>query len=475
MKVLIVSVNQCRQPAPVMPYGACLVAQAAQTAGHAVELLDMMFVKDPLRALDDRLKGFRPDVIGLSIRNIDNNDILNTCAYFTALPPIMRLIRGQSDAPVVLGGAAVAVMPRSLLELTAADWAVVGDGEAIFLQLLDALAQGRDGTGLPGLARVHGGRYAFHPAPQRTSLCDVTQPDFGTWLDLKAYRAHLTAAPLQTKRGCPFECVYCTYGAAEGKKYRLCSSAGVVENVQRMVRAGLNNIEIVDNVFNSPLEHAVSVCEALAASPVRARLQSLEMNPRFVTDELLTGMRRAGFVGMGITVESASDTVLAAMNKPYCQAEVNHTAEIVARHALPCLWIFMLGGPGETQQSVQDTLEFARRRIRRGDVASFTVGVRIYPGTVLEALARDEGVLTVAPETMLTPAFYISPRVDRAWLIHTVRQASADNLSFLSGSSLALPGLQRAFRVAGALGMKGPLWPRTRPIRRVLQMLHMPS
>ena len=70
----------------------------------------------------------------------------------------------------------------------------------------------------------------------------------------------------------------------------------------------------------------------------------------------------------------------------------------------------MLGGPGETRETVAETIAFARRTVRPGDVAYFNVGIRIYPGTELERLAREEGVLTGSVQEMLEPVFYFSPR-----------------------------------------------------------------
>ena len=94
---------------------------------------------------------------------------------------------------------------------------------------------------------------------------------------------------------------------------------GVIDTIQHLAAAGLHDIEFVDNVFNSPYDHALTICEGLARSQSGARLQSLELNPLFIDDTLLTAMERAGFVGIGITVESASDIVLDKLKKVLLQ------------------------------------------------------------------------------------------------------------------------------------------------------------
>jgi radical SAM superfamily enzyme YgiQ (UPF0313 family) len=141
--------------------------------------------------------------------------------------------------------------------------------------------------------------------------------------------------------------------------------------VARFAAAGLRDIEFVDSVFNTPLGHAMEVCAALGGVRHKARLQCLELNPRDFDDALVTAMERAGFVGMGITLESASDPVLQGLRKGFTGREVHLAAEVVRRHQIPCAWIFLLGGPGETEETVLETLHFAEKYIRPMDVAFF--------------------------------------------------------------------------------------------------------
>src|SRR3989338_11101372 len=121
-----------------MPVGACMVAEAAERAGHRVRVLDLMFDQNPLNTLESELNKSNPDFIGLSVRNIDNNDMQNPVSFSKDLKPLMDTIRRKTPAPVVLGGAAVSVMPEELLRYTGANWAVLGDGEVVFSKLLSA-------------------------------------------------------------------------------------------------------------------------------------------------------------------------------------------------------------------------------------------------------------------------------------------------------------------------------------------------
>lgn len=277
------------------------------------------------------------------------------------MKPLVDTIRSRTQATLVLGGAAVAVMPEELLRYTGADWAILGDGEVVFPELLESLSQNEIPDRIPGIAWLEDNTFKKTTGSVVRFSDGCLVPDFHRWINIRAYLSRLSTVPIQTKLGCHFKCVYCTYRKIEGHDYRLSASGSVVDTIQHLAALGLRDIEFVDNVFNSPYDHALAVCDGLARVRPDVRLQSLELNPLFIDDDLLTVMEKAGFVGIGITVESASGTVLEGLNKGFTVEDVYNAARVIQRHKLPCLWIFMLGGPGETGATVQETLLFAER------------------------------------------------------------------------------------------------------------------
>ncbi len=467
--MLVINSNRYREPMPVMPVGACVAAEAAERAGHAVRLLDLTFSRDPLGDVGRELAARRPDLVGISVRNIDNGDMAHPVAFRDEVAAVARTVREGAGCPIVLGGAAVGLMPEAWLRATGAEWAVVGDAETIFPRFLDALGDGGDAAGVPGVAWLRDGAFGRSATDGRGALAAPAAPDYARWLRLRPYREAMCSAPVQTKRGCDQRCVYCTYRLVDGQGVRVAPPASVAEAVERLVASGIRDVEFVDSVFNAPYEHALEVCERLAAAKTRARLQTLELNPQFVDDALFAAMERAGFVAAGITVESASDAALAGLDKGYGAEAVHRAAEVVRRHNVPCMWVFLLGGPGETEATVRETLDFASRRIRRGNVAYFNVGVRIYPGARLEQLAREQGLLTRPAEDLLEPAFYVSPELSPDWLAATFRRALAENPHFLGPEAVPLAGA--LCRVGHRLGLRPPLWRFTRPVRRLLHWL----
>jgi radical SAM superfamily enzyme YgiQ (UPF0313 family) len=470
MNILMISTNNHSLPVPVMPLGACLVTEAAERAGHYVRFLDLMFERDALRAIDRATEDLRPDVVALSVRNIDNNDMQNPMFFVRDLPAMIRAIRGKTDAPVVIGGAAVSVMPEEILRLTGVDCAVMGDGEAVFPELLKNVSKIRQLSRTPGIARIEEGAYVANPCrpPVIPEVCSV--PDFRRWIDVEAYLSRLATVPLQTKLGCHFQCVYCTYRKIEGNEYRLYSPESVAQAVKKTASQGLLDIEIVDNVFNSPLDHAMEICTELARSGHSARLQSIELNPLFVDDDLLSAMAKAGFTAVGITAESASDRVLEGLRKGFSSRHVHNAAEAVRRHSLPCLWIFMLGGPGETEDTVNETLRFIEKHIRPRDPVFFNTGIRVYPGTELEEIARKQGLLAAGTD-MLTPVFYLSPEIDRPWLERRIRDFRKSHMNVVGSDSLVLPFLPALHRFGYRLGVRSPIWRHTSKVRRALKYM----
>jgi len=129
----------------------------------------------------------------------------------------------------------------------------------------------------------------------------------------------------------------------------------------------------------------------------------------------------------------------------------------VEKHGIRTLWIFLVGGPGETQQTLEETLAFAAWRLRRGDAVYLTVGLRIYPGTTLHRIAINEGIVA-ADSTLLDPTFYFSNQLDFDQTVARLKLFAADHPRFMFSAdsrSVVLPYLTRA---ASVLHLPRPHW-----------------
>ena len=458
-RVLLVSTNRERQPYPVVPNGLACVASALDAAGYQVRFLDLCFERDPVRASREAARAFRPDVVGVSVRNIDNSDAIALRHYTPEARAVMHALRAAApNAKIVAGGAAFGVAPEALFRDLGVDYAVAGDGERASVALIDALCSGKEVEALPGLVRDRAGTVTFTPPSEDADLDSLPSPSLHRWIDLARYQRHGATIPIQTKRGCVYKCVYCTYRNVEGWGYRTRDPNLVADEIEELkTRAGIHHFDFVDSTFNSPPGHALEVCEAISRRKLGVRLDTTNFTPATASHELLTAMKRAGFRTLGITAESASDPVLEKLEKGFNAAKVREVAARVESHGIRTLWIFLVGGTGETAATVEETLNFAKWRLERGDAVYTTVGLRVYPGTTLHRIALNEGVVP-ASSTLLDPTFYFSSSLKFDATVARLKRFAADHPRFMFSAdsrSIVLPYLTRA---ASVLRLPRPHW-----------------
>jgi radical SAM superfamily enzyme YgiQ (UPF0313 family) len=458
-RVLLVSTNRERQPYPVLPNGLACVASALSGAGHSVRFLDLCFEKKPVPAAIRAANEARPDVIGVSVRNIDNSDSIALRHYTPESKAVVEALRATSPGTTLIaGGAAFGVAPEALFTELGVDYAVAGDGERATVRLVDALSTGQSIGPIPGIVRRVNEEIHFAPPGEDADLDSLPSPALHRWIDIAAYERHGATIPIQTKRGCVYKCVYCTYRNVEGWGYRTRDPELVADEIAELHReAGARHFDFVDSTFNSPPGHSIDVCEAIIRRRMNVRLDTTNFTPAAASPELLRAMRAAGFRTLGITAESASDAVLERLEKGFTAAKVRETAERVERAGIRTLWIFLVGGPGETERTLDETLRFAGERLEKGDAVYVTVGLRVYPGTTLHKIAVSEGLLA-RDASLLEPAFYFSAELSRARAIAALQSFAARYPRFMfsadSRSSL-LPVLTRA---ASALRLPRPHW-----------------
>ena len=307
--MLLVSTNREHAPQPVVPNGVACVASALSAAQYDVRVLDLCFSRDPLRAARESARAFAPDVVGISVRNIDNSDLIALRHYTPEAAAVTQALREAAPhATVIAGGAAFGVAPAALTDALGVDWAVAGDGERATVALIDALAAGRDPGEVPGLVRRGEAGTRLVPPAGESSLATLPETRMQDWIDIRAYQRRGATVPIQTKRGCVFRCVYCTYLNVEGWGYRLRDPESVADEMEALRRErGVRRFEFVDSTFNSPPRHAIAVCESIVRRGLRVHLDTTNFTPASATPELLAAMRPAGFRWLGITAESASD------------------------------------------------------------------------------------------------------------------------------------------------------------------------
>lgn len=402
MRVLLVSANTERLNMPTLPVGLAWVAAAVRRAGHDVAFLDLMREEAPEAALADAVVEARPDVIGVSVRNIDDQEWAAPRLLVDAARGVVETCRARSDAPVVLGGAGYSILPDAVLARLGADYGVRGDGEVVFPVLLDRLERGEDVAGLPG---VHVAGRGGAAAPDFLDDLDaLAGPDEGLWAGLDPAAPDLWV-PVQSRRGCPNDCAYCSTASVQGRRIRCRSPELTVEDVERLARAGFSRFYFVDNSFNLPEPHALELCRLLREVRPRVTWRCI-LYPHRIGEELVRALAGAGCVEVALGFESGNERVLQELNKRFGPADVERASALLARHGIRRMGFLLLGGPGETRASVHESLTFAESLGL--ETLRITAGIRLYPGTPLARRAAAEGV--IAPDDdLLEPRFYVAP------------------------------------------------------------------
>ena len=174
MRVLLISANTEQINMPVLPLGLAYVAAAADNQGHTLKMLNLMMQTDTPKALHEAIVEFNPEIIGISVRNIDDQNMENPRFLLESVKDVVITCRKYSDATIVLGGAGYSIFPQATLDYLKADIGVQGEGESAFLTLLKRLRDKKDFSEIPGLylpGQTHRGKSGYIK-----SLTDISLP-----------------------------------------------------------------------------------------------------------------------------------------------------------------------------------------------------------------------------------------------------------------------------------------------------------
>lgn len=447
MRVLLISANRERMPYPVAPLGLAYVSQALKEAGHEVRVIDLCFCADVAQELSKGVAEFSPEMVGISLRNLDNLTFPNPISYLGELEETVSILRRVTNAPIVIGGSGFSLAPIPIMERLGVDFGVVGEGEVAMKGLLASLARGISPEGIPGVI-VKGVKGFLPPRP----LASFHFPD----RDLLAGDRYLREggmANIQTKRGCPFACLYCTYPLLEGTGVRVRDVEEVVEELKGMQQQGVDYCYFVDDIFNYPPDYAVALLRQMIAAGVAMHWTAF-VNPRFLTADMVSLMADAGCQGVELGVDAGSEGMLRSYRKGFSLEEIEQAACYCRDGGLPFAIYLLLGGPGEDEATLKESFSFVDRLSPTAVI--FMLGIRIYPYTPLAAIAVREGVISEGDD-LVEPRFYISPLIGSDRLIELVTEAAMARRGWI------VPGLeinisQPLIEGMRKFGVRGPLW-----------------
>ncbi len=451
-RVLLINLNKYDQPYPVYPAGVAYIDGALRAAGHVTGIWDARMAVEPL---EDCVARFRPDFVGISLRNIDNVQCHNPKSFIHELVGLCRRVRAATAAPIVLGGSGFSVFPREIFALGGIDYGIHGAGERTLVRLIAALRAGGGDAALGGIAGLvfRGGDGAVRAVP-----CDAESATFSTAPHhdpelLRAYLAQGSLPGVQTQRGCPLHCCYCTYPLIEGARSRFLGAEAVVEEMRRLAALGTKYVFFVDSVFNTSEAHVRAVCEALIRADLGVQWECF-LRPRGLTRELLRLMQRAGLSHIEYGSDSLSDPVLRSYGKSFTFDDIRRASELAHELGMRYSHFIIFGGPGETRATVEETL--ARAELLPGAYYFGTLGMRIYPDTPLWQLAAPEAHGESPADYLVEPRFYIAPEFTLESLHARLREYQAKNPNWIVGDPP--PAFTETMEKLRRRGVHGSMW-----------------
>jgi radical SAM superfamily enzyme YgiQ (UPF0313 family) len=456
-RVLLISTNRCVTPDPVFPLALAHLSAALRRVGHETLWYDVQLPNPPLQEV---LRTFRPALVGISQRNIDDVLIRSRETYFQEAATLCKLIRETSGARTVLGGSGFSIFPKELLEFSGADFGVCGAGEAPLLAILSAQEEGQDCHHVPGLVHRRDGKVIVNPPLSEVPHTALTLADRPAEI-VARYLQQGAMLNIQTQRGCAFHCCYCTYPLLEGRAHRRRPAIAVAEEFEQLQSLGARYAFIVDSVFNSSARHVAEICEAILARNLKLKWGCF-LRPQGLTSELVKLMARAGLSHIEFGSDSFCDEVLEAYDKGLSFDDIAKCSELAHQERLDYCHFLIAGGPGETRETLRQGFERSKRLA--GAVMMAVVGARIYPGTTLHKRALAEGV--ISPETnLLTPTYYLSPKLTAEQVFADLQEHARTAPNWIVGDPTpAFANLVDRLRHRGVVG---PLWSYLSMIQRI--------
>ncbi|MGB9629304.1 MAG: lipid biosynthesis B12-binding/radical SAM protein [Thermodesulfobacteriota bacterium] len=468
MKILLLSVNRERMPYPVFPLGLAYIAKVLREEGHKIEVIDLCFSKEVPSELSTLLLRFQPELIGLSLRNLDNLTYPKSVSYLNELEEVTQVCRKFSHSKLVIGGSGFSLAPKELIDSLDIDFGIVGEGEEEILRLVRALEGGYPLSPTPHLL-IKG--KPFHPHLRGAVVSMISTPDRSLF-DTKRYLKEGGMVNVQTKRGCPFSCIYCTYPLLEGKEVRLRKVGDVIKEVEQLSREEkMDFIYFVDDIFNHPPFYTESLCREMVRNQISVRWSAF-VSPGFLSEDLLKWMKEAGCVGIEFGTDSGSPRMLKNYKKSFTLREILHASTLCAKLDIPHCHYLLFGGPGEDEQTIEESFRLMDELHPTAIIAM--LGIRIYPGTELEQVSLSEGLID-SHTNLIFPHFYISPPL-KGKLVEIVREKA------LMRNRWIVPGLeinitQELMEGIRRFGIRGPLWelvgrmkrPREKPLKSELK------
>ena len=443
-KILLVSANQLAVPYPVYPLGISYLKTYLKNNLPDHEIFTFDFLDNSYESFKMFVLDLKPVYTGISLRNIDDVNIYKKESYIRHYRNIIEELRNVSDCIIILGGAGFSIFPEILFNFLEPDFAIQGEGEESFFKLICAIENNTSPEKIEGLLFKKKGTLVINREKNCIRELDLEFED--NFLDFYWQKSGMLN--IQTKRGCPYHCIYCTYPLIEGTKVRTLNADKIVESLSDFYRnKGIDYFFFTDSIFNISNEFNYRLAEGIIREKINIKWGAY-FNFCNLDEKFLKVLKKAGLEHIEFGTESLSETVLKAYNKPFSLDEIFKACETCNKLGINFAHFLILGGYGETEDTIDETF---RNSSKIENTVYFPfIGMRIYPGTKLHEIALEEKKIE-RNDDLLEPKYYISDKFEMSLLKQKAKE---------SGKRWVFPDedLSVTMNRMRAKNKKGPLW-----------------
>lgn len=413
MKILIINppIREWSKP-NVFPLGLGYVAAVLLKDGHKVEVMDINGYRWNPQEVEEKIKKADFDAVGIG-------GLVTIYKYVKWLVAMLK--KYHPDKKIIVGGSVGTSIPRITLEKNPVDVVCMGEGEETIGELIRAMEAKEDLSHVKGIwykdasgkLRETGARQpiknlddipfpAWDLFPMDIYLKNpVGAPNINKWVDGSLQENVVLTMNLSATRGCPYQCIYC-YHDFMGHGHRHRSAENIVKEIDSLhARYGIPYFHFVDDELIASKKFVFEFCSRM--KDLRKRLNKdltwgCAGRVNLMTEELIIAMKDAGCVFIGYGIETGSQKMLDLIKKRVTVEQARKSLRWTKKHLGWADFSLMIGYPGETRETIQETVDFCKEMEAVPEVIFF---ITPYPGTELYRMALEQGKIKDEEEYIL--------------------------------------------------------------------------
>jgi len=334
----------------IPPISLLIVAALLEQEGVEVDLIDTEAEQLSYSATLERIKSFAPDLLGFTI---------TTLSFHATLMWIKQLKR-DTGLPVVVGGEHVRLYPVETMSHEAIDFCVVGEAELPLPEFIKAFREGRPFAGIRSIGFKKDGKTIIDRTLQFVKDIDTIPFPARHLIKNELYENILTRrknfTALISSRGCPFNCAFCNHNH---QKYRVRTARNVVDEIELNLKSyDIRDFDIYDSTFTADRKRVIAICDEIRRRKLKVGF-TVRSRVDVVTREMIDSLSAAGCHTIMYGIESSNPEILKRMNKGITPDVVMETVRYTHRSGIKILGFFLFGFPGETRETLEDTIRFS--------------------------------------------------------------------------------------------------------------------